>query len=62
MKHLFKALAAFQQEVKPIFKGTKGYGYSYADLPTILDKINPTKETRIRIYTTNQHTRRSKLS
>ena len=41
MKHLFKALAAFQQEVKPIFKGTKGYGYSYADLPTIFDKINP---------------------
>ena len=41
MKNLFKALAAFQQEVKPIFKGTKGYGYSYADLPTIFDKINP---------------------
>ncbi len=41
MKHLFKALAAFQQEVKPIFKGTKGYGYNYADLPTIFDKINP---------------------
>ncbi len=41
MKHLFKALAAFQQEVKPIFKGTKGYGYSYADLPTTFDKINP---------------------
>ena len=41
MKHLFKSLAAFQQEVKPIFKGTKGYGYSYADLPTIFDKINP---------------------
>ena len=26
MKHLFKALAAFQQEVKPIFKGTKVNG------------------------------------
>jgi hypothetical protein len=44
MKHLFKALAAFQQEVKPIFKGTKGYGYSYADLPTIFEKINPLLE------------------
>tara|TARA_R100000231_G_scaffold73850_1_gene57838 strand:+ start:161 stop:682 length:522 start_codon:yes stop_codon:yes gene_type:complete len=44
MKHLFKALAAFQQEVKPIFKATKGYGYSYADLPTIFDKINPLLE------------------
>ena len=44
MKNLFKALAAFQQEVKPIFKGTKGYGYSYADLPTIFEKINPLLE------------------
>ena len=24
-----------------IHKETKGYGYSYADLPTIFDKINP---------------------
>ena len=44
MKNLFKSLAAFQQEVKPIFKGTKGYGYSYADLPTIFEKINPLLE------------------
>ena len=41
MKHLFKALADFQQEVPVIHKGTKGYGYSYADLPTIFDVINP---------------------
>lgn len=41
MKHLFKALAAFQQEVPVIHKGTQGYGYSYADLPTIFEKINP---------------------
>lgn len=41
MKHLFKALAEFQQEVPTIHKGTKGYGYSYADLPTIFEKINP---------------------
>jgi hypothetical protein len=38
---LFKSLAAFQQEVPVIHKETKGYGYSYADLPTIFDKINP---------------------
>ncbi len=38
---LYKALAAFQQEVPTIHKGTKGYGYSYADLPTILTTINP---------------------
>jgi len=38
---LFKSLAAFQQEVPVIHKETKGYGYSYADLPTIFEKINP---------------------
>jgi len=41
MKHLFKALANFQQEVPVIHKGTQGYGYSYADLPTIFEVINP---------------------
>lgn len=41
MKNLFKALAAFQQEVEVIHKGTQGYGYSYADLPTIFPVINP---------------------
>ena len=41
MKHLLKALANFQQEVKPIFKGTTGYGYRYADLPEVLSQINP---------------------
>ncbi len=40
-KSLFKSLATFQQEVPVIHKETKGYGYSYADLPTIFDKINP---------------------
>ena len=41
MKNLFKSLAAFQQEVPVIHKGTQGYGYSYADLPAIFEKINP---------------------
>ena len=41
MKHLFKALAAFQQEVPVIHKATQGYGYTYADLPKILEVINP---------------------
>jgi len=36
MKHLFKALAAFQQEVPVIHKGTQGFGYSYSDLPQSL--------------------------
>ena len=38
---LFKALADFQQECPVIHKGTKGHNYSYADLPTILEVINP---------------------
>jgi hypothetical protein len=41
MKNLLKALARFQQEVPVIHKGTKGFGYSYADLPAIFEVINP---------------------
>lgn len=41
MKTLFKALADFQQECPPILKGTQGYGYQYADLPTIFAVILP---------------------
>lgn len=41
MKNLFKSLASFQQEVPVIHKGTQGFGYSYADLPAIFEKINP---------------------
>lgn len=38
---IYNALANFQQECPVIHKGTKGYGYSYADLPTIFSIINP---------------------
>jgi hypothetical protein len=41
MKHLFKSLAEFQQEVPTIHKGTQGFGYTYADLPKIFEVINP---------------------
>lgn len=41
MKNIYKALAEFQQEVPVILKGTTGYGYTYADLPTIFETINP---------------------
>ena len=41
MKAIFKAISDFQKEVPVIHKGTTGYGYSYADLPTIFEKINP---------------------
>lgn len=40
-KELLKAMAEFQQEVPVIHKGTQGYGYSYADLPSIFQVINP---------------------
>lgn len=40
-KKLLKALADFQQEVPVIHKGTHGYGYTYADLPAVFEKINP---------------------
>jgi hypothetical protein len=38
---IYKSLADFQQECPIIHKGTTGYGYSYADLPTIFEVINP---------------------
>jgi ERF superfamily. len=41
MKTIYKALANFQQEVPVILKETSGYGYKYADLPKILEIINP---------------------
>lgn len=41
MKTIYKALANFQQEVPVIIKDTSGYGYKYADLPKILEVINP---------------------
>ena len=41
MKNLFKALAEFQQECPVIHKGTKSHNYTYADLPTIFEVINP---------------------
>jgi len=40
-ENIYKSLASFQQECQVIHKGTKGYGYSYADLPSILSVINP---------------------
>ena len=39
--NIYKSLAEFQQECPIIHKGTKSYGYSYADLPTIFEIINP---------------------
>jgi len=41
---IYKALAQFQQECPVIHKGTKGHNYTYADLPTILEAINPLLE------------------
>ena len=41
MKNLYKALADFQQEVPIIHKDTKGFNYTYADLPKIFEVINP---------------------
>lgn len=41
MKELYKALANFQQVIEPIYKGTSGYGYKYADWGEILKVVNP---------------------
>ena len=39
--NIYKALANFQQDCPVIHKGTNGHNYTYADLPQILDVINP---------------------
>lgn len=44
MKNIFKSLSNFQKEVPVIHKGTKGYGYTYADLASIFKIINPLLE------------------
>jgi hypothetical protein len=41
LKNLFKAIAAFQNEVPAIHEGSSGYGYSYANLNQIFKVINP---------------------
>lgn len=38
---LFKALAQFQYECPVIHKATKGFSYTYTDLPTIIGTITP---------------------
>ena len=38
---ILTALSKFQYECPIIHKSAKGYGYSYADLPTIIEKISP---------------------
>lgn len=40
-KNLFKAIAAFQQEVPVIHQGSSGYGYTYASLGQIFKVIKP---------------------
>jgi hypothetical protein len=37
MKHIAKALLAVQQNLDPVHKGRKGYGYTYADLPAVIN-------------------------
>lgn len=41
MKELFKALANFQYEVPILHRDTKGFGYTYVDLPEIIRVITP---------------------
>ena len=41
MKNIYKALAAFQQEVPSIHQGASGFNYTYADLHAIFGVINP---------------------
>ena len=39
MKNIASALLKAQQSIDPIHKGKKGYGYTYADLPAVLNAV-----------------------
>lgn len=39
MKNIATALLKVQQNIDPIHKGKKGYGYTYADLPSVLNVV-----------------------
>ena len=39
--NIYAALSRFQEECPAINKGAQGYGYKYADLPTIMQIIDP---------------------
>ena len=41
MKTILKAMDKFRQDCPIIHQETEGYKYTYANLPTIFDKINP---------------------
>jgi len=41
MTNIYQALASFQNECPVIHKDTKGYNYTYADFPAILEIVNP---------------------
>lgn len=41
MKEIYKALAQFQYEVPILHKDTKGFSYTYTDLPEIIRVITP---------------------
>lgn len=39
--NIYAALSRFQEDCPAINKGAQGYGYMYADLPSIMEVINP---------------------
>lgn len=39
--NIYAALSRFQEQCPAINKGAQGYGYKYADLPTIMQIIDP---------------------
>lgn len=41
IEHLAVALSSLQGELEDAHKGKQGYGYSYADLPSVLSQLRP---------------------
>lgn len=51
MKEYYKAISNFQRECPVLPKNTKGYGYNYCNLSTMITMINPVLEKNGLAYT-----------
>ena len=51
MKEYYKAISKFQRECPVLPKNTKGYGYNYCNLSTMITLINPVLEQNGLAYT-----------
>ena len=53
MKNLFKAMADFQSRIEAVAKDSKGYGYNYMNIDSLIDAIKqPLQDSKLGFYHT----------